>query len=63
MPVGLDKTDNLGILELLLVALIYIVDYRTEGLIGNIRVGYTIIVEEGIGTYIVKALLEYIIEA
>jgi hypothetical protein len=62
-PAGLDETDNLRILEPLLVALIRTVDYWTEGPIGNVRAGRTIIAEESICARTVEALPEYIIEA
>jgi hypothetical protein len=60
-PASLDKTDDLGILEPLLVALIRTVDCWTEGPIGNVRAGHTIIAEESICARTVEALLEYII--
>jgi hypothetical protein len=60
---GLDKADNLRILNLLLIALEGIIDNGTKGLIGNIRAGRTIILEECLFTRVVEAVLEAIIKA
>jgi hypothetical protein len=57
-PTSLDEPDDLGILEPLLVALIRTVNHRTEGPIGNIMTGRTIMAEEGICACALEALPE-----
>lgn len=50
-------------MNLLLIALEGTINNRTKGSIGNIRVGYTIILEEYLFIRAVEAVLEAIIKA